>query len=191
MSENLYKQPTMLLKVFVENPQLKDKYLDAILEHNNKLDSGDYYDSGFDMFVPTNMNFEFGKSHVIDSGIKTAAFWMNSDMTVGLPTGYYVYPRSSISKTPLRMANNVGIIDSGYRGNVKGAVDCFRGFGTAWKDCNEYQVEKFSRLFQICSPNLGPVRVILVGSIADLGSTTRGEGGFWKHRSISFLVNFL
>ena len=60
------------------------------------------------------------------------------------------------------MANNVGIIDSGYRGNVKGAVDCFRGFGTAWKDCNEYQVEKFSRLFQICSPNLGPVRVILV-----------------------------
>ena len=121
---------------------------------------------------------EFGKSHVIDSGIKTAAFWLNSDMTVGAPTGYYVYPRSSISKSPLRLANNVGIIDSGYRGNVKGAVDCFRGFGTAWSECNEYQVEKFSRLFQICSPNLGPVRVILVGSVADLGNTSRGEGGF-------------
>lgn len=179
MSEvNGYKQNTMLLKIFVENPQLKEKYLDKILEHNNKLDDGEFYDAGFDMFVPTNLNLEFGKSHVIDSGIKTAAFWLNSDMTVGAPTGYYVYPRSSISKSPLRLANNVGIIDSGYRGNVKGAVDCFRGFGTAWSECNEYQVEKFSRLFQICSPNLGPVRVILVGSVADLGNTSRGEGGF-------------
>ena len=99
-------------------------------------------------------------------------------MTVGAPTGYYVYPRSSISKSPLRLANNVGIIDSGYRGNVKGVVDGFRGFGTGWSECNEYQVEKFSRLFQICSPNLGPVRVVLVGSLADLGTTQRGEGGF-------------
>ena len=72
MSENLYKQPTMLLKVFVENPQLKDKYLDAILEHNNNWTQVITMIL-FDMFVPTNMNFEFGKSHVIDSGIKTAA----------------------------------------------------------------------------------------------------------------------
>ena len=175
---NDYRQNEMLLKLYVENPQLKEKYLDAIVEHNNKLDNGDFYDSGFDMFVPSNYSFDFGQSHVIDSGVKTAAFWLNSDMTVGAPTGYYVYPRSSISKTPLRLANNVGIIDSGYRGNVKGVVDCFKGFGTAWSECNEYQVEKFSRLFQICSPNLGPVRVVLVGSVADLGSTSRGEGGF-------------
>ena len=39
------------------------------------------------------------------------------------PTGYYSYPRSSISKTPLLLANNVGIIDSGYRGNIKVAFD--------------------------------------------------------------------
>ena len=111
----------MLLN-FYENPQLKEKYLDKILEHNNKLDDGEFYDAGFDMFVPTNLNLEFGKSHVIDSGIKTAAFWLNSGMTVGAPTGYYVCPRSSISKSPLRLANNVGIIDSGYRGNVKGLL---------------------------------------------------------------------
>ena len=39
---------------------------------------------------------------------------------------FYVYPRSSISKTPLRMANSVGIIDSGYRGNLKFAVDAHK-----------------------------------------------------------------
>ena len=34
-----------------------------------------------------------------------------------------MYPRSSIYKTPLRLANNTGIIDSGYRGNLMGAFD--------------------------------------------------------------------
>ena len=29
---------------------------------------------------------------------------------------YYLYPRSSISKLNIRLANSVGIIDSGYRG---------------------------------------------------------------------------
>ena len=48
MSEvNGYKQNTMLLKIFVENPQLKEKYLDKIVEHNSKLDETDFYDAGF------------------------------------------------------------------------------------------------------------------------------------------------
>ena len=33
-------------------------------------------------------------------------------------TGFYMYPRSSISKTYLRLANNVGIIDKDYYGNA-------------------------------------------------------------------------
>ena len=36
------------------------------------------------------------------------------------PKNYYfeVYPRSSISKFPLAMANSVGIIDNGYTGEI-------------------------------------------------------------------------
>ena len=38
--------------------------------------------------------------------------------------GYYLYSRSSTgSKTPLRLSNSVGIIDSGYRGNIKACFD--------------------------------------------------------------------
>ena len=40
-----------------------------------------------------------------------------------LPTSYMLVPRSSISKTPLRMANSIGIIDAGYRGEIMAAVD--------------------------------------------------------------------
>ena len=36
---------------------------------------------------------------------------------------YYLFPRSSISKTPLRLANSIGLIDGGYRGELVGMVD--------------------------------------------------------------------
>ena len=39
---------------------------------------------------------------------------------VEIPQGHVglLFPRSSISKTDLRLANGVGVIDSGYRGEV-------------------------------------------------------------------------
>ena len=42
----------------------------------------------------------------------------------GFSVPYYLYPRSSISKTPLIQTNSVGIIDRDYRGNVMGKVLC-------------------------------------------------------------------
>ena len=172
----------MLLKVYVDNQSLRDKYLDHILNHNNSIEDNQYYNSGFDLLVPRNENVEYGKTTILDSGVKCAAYWLNDDMTVGAPTGYYLHPRSSIIKTPLRMANSTGIIDTGYRGNLGCVVDCFKGFGT--KHCDEdlnrsyYPVEQYVRLFQVCAPSLGPVKVVLVGSVSDLGNTQRGDGGF-------------
>ena len=43
------------------------------------------------------------------------------DLKVEPPEGYYslIYPRSSISKYNLQLCNSVGVIDNGYRGNIK------------------------------------------------------------------------
>jgi dUTP pyrophosphatase len=42
----------------------------------------------------------------------------------GAPThGYMLIPRSSISKTTVRLANSIGIIDMNYRGDVKVVLD--------------------------------------------------------------------
>ena len=172
----------MLLKLYVENPDLRDKYLDSILEHNQSLENNAYYNAGFDLFVSQNENVPYGRTTILDSRVKCSAFWLNDDMTIGDPTGFYLHPRSSIIKTPLRIANSTGIIDAGYRGNLGCVVDCFRGFGT--KACDDdynrdnYSVEHYTRLFQICAPSLGPIKVVLVGSAVDLGQTQRGEGGF-------------
>ena len=84
------------------------------------------------------------------------------------PCSYYLYPRSSISKTPLMLANHVGVIDSGYRGNIIGS---FRNL------VEKYTVQKYTRLLQICAPDLRPLYVEIV-SIEDLDITSRNEGGF-------------
>ena len=165
------RRPVMLLKIFVENVSTKDKYLDACVSHNEKVGNDMYYDSGFDLYVPGDVEIPCGKMSMLDMGVKCAAFWLNDDDSVGDATGFYMYPRSSLSKTPLRLANSVGIIDSGYRGNLKAAFDWM-----GWDA--DYKVSRFTRLVQVCSPTLGRMRVIFVSSEHDLGLTERGSGGF-------------
>jgi dUTPase len=97
--------------------------------------------------------------------------------------GFYLYPRSSISKTRMRLANSVGIIDSGYRGDLIAAVDTIGLFGSTdiwhiWKETLS-PIKKYDRYFQVCAPDLSPFLVHLVESESELGApTTRGTGGF-------------
>ena len=80
---------------------------------------------------------------------------------------YYLYPRSSISRTPLRMSNSVGIIDAGYRGSLMVSVDNISDEG--------YTIKSGDRLFQVCASTLPPISFELSTTLSE---TTRGEGGF-------------
>jgi len=43
---------------------------------------------------------------------------------VRVPTSFYLYPRSSTgSKTPIRLSNSVGVIDSSYRGQLMAPLE--------------------------------------------------------------------
>lgn len=87
-------------------------------------------------------------------------------------SGYYLYPRSSMGlKSPLRCANSVGIIDSGYRGNIKGCLT----------NSNEMQFELVNgeRYMQLCPANISyPMTITEVDRLEKLGTSTRGCGGF-------------
>ena len=77
----------------------------------------------------------------------------------------------------MRLANNTGIIDSGYRGNLMGAFDNFgTGEGvTSVTDASWYQsCPRYQRLLQICMPDLSPFTVEIVDSLDD---TSRGSDG--------------
>ena len=163
----------MLLKIYVEDSELKEKYKDAAAKHNQKMKNDKYPDAGFDIFTPEDYFCNSSIVTKINFGIQcsaTKATWQMPNNHIH--TGYYMYPRSSLSKTKLRLANSVGIIDSGYRGNLIGAFDCI-------SQNEEYKVLKYDRLVQICAPDLRPVVVQIVDSEEDLGEKTqRGGGGF-------------
>lgn len=100
--------------------------------------------------------------------ILSCIFVFTRILDFGFSPGYYIYPRSSMgSKTPLRMSNSTGIMDSGYRGNVIGLVDNLSN--------EPYEIKKGTRLFQLCAPGLANPEVKLVES---LDETERGSGGF-------------
>ncbi len=82
-------------------------------------------------------------------------------------SAYYLIPRSSISKTPLRMSNSIGLIDKGYRGHIMAKVDNLSD--------SEYTINAGERLFQICLPSLK--RPIIHFTKVDT-DTIRGTGGF-------------
>jgi dUTP pyrophosphatase len=156
---------TPVLKIAVEDPDLKQYYKDRIEKHNKMVNDDPCPDSGFDLCVSDDTLIHKGwKSTKVDLEVKAT---MTEDE---VSVGYYTYPRSSISKTPLVLANHVGIIDSGYRGNL---IAMFRNLSN--DDC---QIEKQTRMVQICHASLKPFIVEMCESIADLGVTSRGSGGF-------------
>lgn len=160
----------MILKIYIDDSKdLKKKYLDESMKHNLKLiHDQDYIDAGFDLYVPKDTLFQCTEISKVDLKIKCSAKICRNDKEYN--TGYYMYPRSSISKTPLRLANSIGIIDAGYRGNLIAVYDMIY--------LSEYTCEKFDRHVQICAPGLIPILVEIVDDILELGETERGSGGF-------------
>lgn len=158
------------LKIFVEDPELKDTYSFHIEAHMKRiLEQGRYGDSGFDLLVPHDVIPEANQNPIkIDMEVCCALFRTNS-FEIDEPCGFYLYPRSSLYRFNLRLTNSVGIIDSGYRGHLAGFFDVVKSA----------TISRYSRLVQICTPDLRPITDIrLVDTLEDLGETTRGGGGF-------------
>ncbi len=143
----------MKLLIKTENPVLTTLYSDHQFYNPG--------DSGLDLFCPETITIQPGETIKINLQIKCEAIEGDSNLS------YYLYPRSSIIKTPLRLSNSVGIIDSGYRGDIIACVDNIKTV--------PYEIKQGDRLFQICAGDLRPFEYILVD---DLSNTRRGSGGF-------------
>ena len=161
------------LKIYVptEHNTLRMFYTVRAEEHNEQVVNDGYADSGFDLAVPIQLNLQKHWGNKIPLGIHTS-MWTQYEDDVNVPQAYYLCPRSSISKTPMRLSNSVGIIDRGYRGEIMAVVDVI--------DHNKipYELNAIDRHFQICHPSLNPFKVVIVNSKEELGITNRGDGGF-------------
>lgn len=92
-----------------------------------------------------------------------------------IPKGYVglVFPRSSIRKTDLSLTNSVGVIDSGYRGEIQATFKKVFGPNDIRIDQTDYKVgDRIAQIIIVPYPSIKFVEV------DDLTSTERGEGGF-------------
>ena len=115
-------------------------------------------DAGLDLYVLENQAFKAGETAKIKLGVSCE----NLD-----GKGYFLFPRSSISKTPLRMANSIGLIDGGYRGEIMAVCDNIKDY--------DFSISKGDRLFQLVSADLSSIEFEITDNLSD---STRGEGGF-------------
>ena len=140
-----------------------EKYKRKIDERESTLSL--HPDSGFDLFVPKDVVIPPGEVKVINMQVKCAVYGRYKGAMVPLP--YYLYPRSSVSKRGIILANSVGVIDCGYRGSL------MAGFFNTKRE--EVTIKAGERIVQICMSDLCPYYNV---SLTDnIESTDRNEGG--------------
>ena len=131
------------------------------IEIYNMYQNHDHFhqgDAGLDIYIVENQIINAGETSRIKLGISCE----NLDHKA-----YFLMPRSSISKTPLRLANSIGLIDAGYRGEIMAAVDNIKDIS--------YKVEVGQRLFQIVAMDGSEIHFNLA---KELSISSRGNGGF-------------
>jgi len=130
-------------------------------------------DAGYDLFIPRDITISPKETFFIDHEVQCEVieqlpnYQKNYLVMMSINSSYFLVPRSSISKRNLIMVNSIGIIDSGYRGNITAVVFNYSD--------SPVELKMGERLFQIIVPDLSPFDVELVDS---LSQTERGDGGF-------------
>lgn len=118
-------------------------------------------DAGLDL---TSIGFKFDYN--------TRNFVHGTGIAVEIPEGYVglIFPRSSISKKNMLLTNHVGVIDSGYRGEIKFAF-------------KEIPMDDGSHNLYIAGERIGQLLIVPYPTIElvqtdDLSNTDRGSGGY-------------
>jgi dUTP pyrophosphatase len=145
-------------------PAFRELYMNAAEAYNRT--PFHERNSGFDLFCnPTDEDLNFSEHAVlVGQGCKAMA----TDLTRGL--AFWLAPRSSISRTPFRLANSLGLIDATYRGTIKAAFNRIQNNGPL--------PEHGQRLCQLAVADLTPWSRIEIVDELPGDSTARGEGGF-------------
>jgi dUTP pyrophosphatase len=114
-------------------------------------------DAGLDLVATSILN---QTNEIIEYGLGIA---------IEIPKNYVglIFPRSSVTKTSLMLKNCVGVIDSGYRGEIKAT------FKIIDEKFNHYKIGE-----RICQIIIIPYPQVSFVEVDELSSSERGEGGY-------------
>ena len=130
--------------------KIKKLHQDAVIPSYAKLD-----DAGLDLIAVRKWEDRHGN------------ICYGTGLAMEMPSGHVclLFPRSSISKTNLRLANAVGVVDPGYRGEIILKFD----------NTGEQHYEVGDRIGQMI---IMPFPKIEFENVKELSKTSRGLGGF-------------
>jgi len=154
----------MELQILPDNPEIAAFYSNW---------SNEREDSGFDLYCAEDQVIPAGALGVaIKFGIKCEVSLnttFKEDFTkVSSGAAFMLLPRSSISNTPLRMSNSIGLVDVGYRGYIMAKVDNLSK--------EDFTIHKGERYFQLVFPGLKPLETVKI--VDSLSESLRGMWGF-------------
>ena len=116
-----------------------------------------------------------GLDLVATSIVNEEAFQITYGLGIALeiPKGFVglIFPRSSIRKTNLQLSNSVGVVDSGYRGEIQATFNKIQGIDNIERD--SYKVGD-----RVCQIMIIPHPPIEFKEVDELTNTERGQGGF-------------
>lgn len=94
----------------------------------------------------------------------------HTDLTVEIPEGYVglLFPRSSIYKKSLAQTNSVGVIDSGYRGEIM----------AVFKTTTDVVPAVYKEGEKFCQLVIVPIPNIEVEEATELSESERGTNGY-------------
>lgn len=117
----------------------------------------------------------------IFSDERTNTLTYKTGLAIEIPEGFVglLFPRSSIYKTVHSLANSVGVIDSGYRGEIM--LNFIDNFAPEVSPSERFQ--KFPQDHYQVGDRVGQLLIlpyphIKFEEVDELSTTERGEGGF-------------
>lgn len=128
-------------------------------------------DSGLDLFMPNREIVVPARAISFPINLETRIALYKEDIRIP----FLLVPRSSTgSRTPLRLANSIGVIDKFYTGDLIALVDNISD--------KDFVISPQSRLFQIMAPNMKPITVTktynsLEEFLTKFSKGQRGEAG--------------
>ena len=117
-------------------------------------------DAGLDLYAAADVVIECGRRAVVPTGV-----------AVAIPQGYagFVQPRSGLAaKKGLSIVNTPGLIDSGYRGELK-------AIAINTDASSPIEVKRGDRIAQLV---IQAVPIVDLCEVDELDETERGVGGF-------------
>jgi dUTP pyrophosphatase len=166
--------------ILLPEPEAKELYSVIMTPGGEKGDSGVDLRFPQDVVIPP-VSANNGRATVVGLQVRARLVATVFDVHVprkgeirigsGSAMPYMITPRSSIAKTPLSLANSVGIIDAGYTGELK--------VGLRNHSSEPYTITRGTSLFQIVAADLAALMVDIVEPDSKyFAETVRGAGGF-------------